>query len=125
LLKAFGDNPAFARFFSIEAQHGGPLIVEYMDRAYAEAPRLFGGAVPVPTLQMTAEELLPLAVAGISAGVSALIQSNREDELPELAEKLTAFVCTVFDSAESAGQAPAPNIERLRRQLQAIDHSST
>ena len=98
-------NPAFACIFSVEAQKAGSAALNHIEATFAGALVMFADAVPVQRLSMRPEELMPLALGGIYAGIYMYVRAGRVDRLPELLDNLTAFIGALFEGRD-AGSKP-------------------
>ena len=95
-LSILSDNPAFARFFIIEAVKVGPEAMDRIDKAFDAAHTMFASADPAQDQSTGADEAVPLVIGGIYSRISYYLRSGRADQLPELAPILTEFVLANF-----------------------------
>jgi AcrR family transcriptional regulator len=101
-LEALAQNPAFARFFVIEAHKVSFASVARVDSAFGMSYLMFAAAQPAVGLSLTSEDLLPLAIGGIYSSVYFYIHSGRTRELPALLPAFTEYVSLLFREPSQA-----------------------
>jgi AcrR family transcriptional regulator len=103
-LQTLSDNPAFARFFSVEVHKVGPEARRRIDDSFESAFGMFMNATPSRGLAIPVEELGPLVIGGIYSRIHTYIRTGRARELPDLRGTLTEFAVAVFRGSAVEGR---------------------
>lgn len=100
-LQILVQNPAFARFFVVEAVKAGSTAIAHIDESVQHSFVVFGGAAPREGLNLQTQDIMPLAVGGIFQTLYRTISAGDMDRLGQLGPILSEFV---FNMLEPAGE---------------------